>query len=41
MREPNNYLTLTDTVVCDATMPPGKAQHYLHDGKLPGLALRM
>ncbi|WP_445489699.1 integrase arm-type DNA-binding domain-containing protein [Rhodopseudomonas sp. RCAM05734] len=41
MGEPINYLTLTDTVIRDATMPPGKAQHYLHDDKLPGLALRM
>ena len=41
MGEPINYLTLTDTVIRDTTMPPGKAQHYLHDDKLPGLALRM
>ncbi|MGY3529819.1 MULTISPECIES: tyrosine-type recombinase/integrase [Bradyrhizobium] len=34
-------LTLTDAVIRNATLPPGKAQHYLHDDKLPGLALRM
>ena len=39
MGEPINYLTLTDTVIRDTTMPPGKAQHYLHDDKLPGLAV--
>lgn len=36
-----NYLTLTDSVIRNAAMPAGKAQHYLHDDKLPGLALRM
>ncbi|WBL77638.1 Arm DNA-binding domain-containing protein [Bradyrhizobium xenonodulans] len=41
MTEPANQLTLTDTVIRNATLPPGKAQHYLHDDKLPGLALRM
>jgi hypothetical protein len=41
MGEPTNYLTLTDAVIRNTTMPPGKAQHYLHDDKLPGLALRM
>ncbi|WFU57651.1 integrase arm-type DNA-binding domain-containing protein [Bradyrhizobium pachyrhizi] len=41
MPEPSNQLTLTDAVIRSATMPPGKAQHYLHDDKLPGLALRM
>ncbi|MCC8978300.1 tyrosine-type recombinase/integrase [Bradyrhizobium acaciae] len=41
MPEPSNQLTLTDAVIRSATVPPGKAQHYLHDDKLPGLALRM
>ncbi|MGY4154740.1 integrase [Bradyrhizobium sp. USDA 4461] len=41
MPEPTNQLTLTDAVIRSATVPPGKAQHYLHDDKLPGLALRM
>ncbi|WP_316189487.1 tyrosine-type recombinase/integrase [Bradyrhizobium sp. SZCCHNS1054] len=41
MPEPTNQLTLTDAVVRNATLPLGKAQHYLHDDKLPGLALRM
>jgi Arm DNA-binding domain len=41
MGEPTNYLTLTDAVIRNTTMPTGKAQHYLHDDKLPGLALRM
>lgn len=41
MTEPANQLTLTDAVIRNATLPPGKAQHYLHDDKLPGLALRM
>ncbi|MDH2405312.1 integrase arm-type DNA-binding domain-containing protein [Bradyrhizobium sp. SSUT18] len=41
MPEPSNQLTLTDAVIRNATLPPGKAQHYLHDDKLPGLALRM
>jgi integrase len=36
-----NQLTLTDAVIRNATLPPGKAQHYLHDDKLPGLAMRM
>jgi hypothetical protein len=37
--EPINYLTLTDTVIRETTLPPGKAQHYLHDDKLPSLAV--
>ncbi|MET4330850.1 integrase [Bradyrhizobium sp. i1.15.2] len=41
MPETSNQLTLTDAVIRNATLPPGKAQHYLHDDKLPGLALRM
>ncbi|MCC8974648.1 tyrosine-type recombinase/integrase [Bradyrhizobium brasilense] len=41
MPESTNQLTLTDAVIRNATLPPGKAQHYLHDDKLPGLALRM
>ncbi|MES5482123.1 integrase arm-type DNA-binding domain-containing protein [Bradyrhizobium sp. INPA03-11B] len=41
MPEPSNQLTLTDAVIRSATMPVGKPQHYLHDDKLPGLALRM
>jgi len=41
MGEPTSYLTLTDAVIRNTTMPTGKAQHYLHDDKLPGLALRM
>jgi hypothetical protein len=41
MPEPTNQLTLTDAVIRTATLPAGKAQHYLHDDKLPGLALRM
>jgi integrase len=41
MAEPTNQLTLTDAVIRNATLPLGKAQHYLHDDKLPGLALRM
>ncbi|MHC2337004.1 tyrosine-type recombinase/integrase [Bradyrhizobium sp. USDA 4454] len=41
MPEPINQLTLTDAVIRNATLPSGKAQHYLHDDKLPGLALRM
>jgi len=41
MPEPTNQLTLTDAVIRNAILPPGKAQHYLHDDKLPGLALRM
>ena len=41
MTEPTNQLTLTDAVIRNATLPLGKAQHYLHDDKLPGLALRM
>jgi len=41
MMEPTNQLTLTDAVIRNATLPLGKAQHYLHDDKLPGLALRM
>src|SRR5882672_11124339 len=41
MTEPTNQLTLTDAVIRNATLPPGKAQQYLHDDKLPGLALRM
>ncbi|WP_141341154.1 integrase arm-type DNA-binding domain-containing protein [Bradyrhizobium sp. USDA 3458] len=41
MPEPVNQLTLTDAVIRSATLPSGKAQHYLHDDKLPGLALRM
>jgi Arm DNA-binding domain len=41
MPEPTIQLTLTDAVIRNATLPPGKAQHYLHDDKLPGLALRM
>jgi hypothetical protein len=41
MPEPTNQLTLTDAVIRNATLPLGKAQHYLHDDKLPGLALRM
>jgi hypothetical protein len=41
MTEPTNQLTLTDAVIRNATVPSGKAQHYLHDDKLPGLALRM
>src|SRR5436853_6260714 len=41
MTEPANQLTLTDTVIRNATLPPGKSQHYLHDDKLPGLAIRM
>jgi hypothetical protein len=32
MPEPTNQLTLTDAVIRNATLPPGKAQHYLHDG---------
>ncbi|MFB9268601.1 tyrosine-type recombinase/integrase [Bradyrhizobium erythrophlei] len=41
MTEPTNLLTLTDAVIRNATLPLGKAQHYLHDDTLPGLALRM
>jgi len=41
MKEPTNQLTLTDAVIRNATLPLGKAQHYLHDDKLLGLALRM
>ena len=41
MAEPTNQLTLTDAVIRNATLPLGKAQHYLDDDKLPGLALRM
>ncbi|MHC2435902.1 tyrosine-type recombinase/integrase [Bradyrhizobium sp. USDA 4451] len=41
MPESTNQLTLTDAVIRNATLPPGKTQHYLHDDKLPGLALRM
>jgi len=41
MMEPTNQLTLTDAVIRNATLPLGKAQHYLHDDKLPDLALRM
>jgi len=41
MKKPTNQLTLTDAVIRSATLPLGKAQHYLHDDKLPGLALRM
>ncbi len=41
MPEPTNQLTLTDAVIRNATLPLGKTQHYLHDDKLPGLALRM
>jgi hypothetical protein len=41
MTEPTNHLTLTDAVIRNATLPAGKAQHYLHDDKQPGLALRM
>ncbi|MCC8957152.1 integrase arm-type DNA-binding domain-containing protein [Bradyrhizobium sp. Pear77] len=41
MTAPTNQLTLTDAVVRNATLPFGKAQHYLHDDKLPGLAMRM
>ena len=41
MTELVNQLTLTDAVIRNATLPPGKAQHYLHDYKLPGLAMRM
>jgi integrase len=41
MTGPANQLTLTDAVIRNTTLPPGKAQHYLHDDKLPGLALRM
>src|SRR5438046_8674429 len=41
MGKPTNYLTRTDAVIRNTTMPSGKAQHYLHDDKLPGLALRM
>ena len=41
MTEPTNQLTLTDAVIRNATLPLGKAQHYLYDDKLPGLALRM
>lgn len=41
MPEPTNQLTLTDAVIRNAILPLGKAQHYLHDDKLPGLALRM
>jgi hypothetical protein len=34
--------TLTDAVVRDAVMPPGKRQHYLYDTTThPGLAVRM
>ena len=39
MGEPINYLTLTDKPIRETTLPPGKAQHYLHDDKLPGLAV--
>ncbi|MET3906084.1 hypothetical protein ABID59_000405 [Bradyrhizobium sp. S3.3.6] len=28
-------------MIRNATLPPGSAQHYLHDDKLPGLAMRM
>ncbi|MGF6312119.1 hypothetical protein ABIB82_006030 [Bradyrhizobium sp. i1.8.4] len=38
---PTNQLTLTDTVIRNARLPLAKAQHYLHDDKLPGLAPRM
>ncbi|MBW5438478.1 integrase family protein [Bradyrhizobium canariense] len=41
MTGPANQLTLTDAVIRKAMLPPGKAQHYLRDDKLPGLALRM
>jgi hypothetical protein len=41
MTGPTNHLTLTDAVIRNATLPAGKTQHYLHDDKLPGLALRM
>ncbi|MCK7474754.1 MAG: hypothetical protein MZV49_17045 [Rhodopseudomonas palustris] len=41
MTESTNHLTITDAAIPNATLPPGKAQHYLHDDKLPGLALRM
>ncbi|MFQ3456470.1 integrase arm-type DNA-binding domain-containing protein [Bradyrhizobium sp. UFLA01-814] len=41
MTAPTNQLTLTDAVIRNATLPLGKAQYYLHDDKLPGLALRM
>jgi integrase len=41
MTELTNQLTLTDAVIRNATLPLGKGQHYLHDDKLPGLALRM
>jgi len=41
MADSTNYLTLTDPVIRNTTMPAGKAQYYLHDDKLPGLALRM
>jgi integrase len=41
MTDPTNHLTITDAAIRNATLPPGKAQHYLHDDKLPGLALRM
>src|ERR1700749_3871577 len=41
MTEPTNQLTLTDAVIRNPTLPLCKAQHYLHDDKLPGLALRM
>jgi hypothetical protein len=41
MTGPTNHLTLTDTVIRNATLPAGRAQHYFRDDKLPGLALRM
>ena len=41
MPESSNHLTLTDAVIRNAALPLGKRQHYLHDDKLPGLALRM
>lgn len=41
MAKAASQLTLTDALIRTASLPPGKAQHYLHDDKLPGLALRM
>ncbi|WP_257169710.1 integrase arm-type DNA-binding domain-containing protein [Bradyrhizobium sp. SRS-191] len=41
MAKAASQLTLTDALIRAASLPPGKAQHYLHDDKLPGLALRM
>ncbi len=41
MAKAASQLTLTDALIRTASLPAGKAQHYLHDDKLPGLALRM